>query len=141
MEKTTTDIKSLIGKMKGTLDSYQEKLRWFEDNCYSEKAEDKFWLDQARWIEDKLGDVVWRVKYLSGEVIAKGHLYHNEAKRYCIDDDNYWTSGSTIEYWHEEYNEWFISSMEHNGNDYYIVALGRDKSPNGVLVRMRQRVW
>jgi hypothetical protein len=145
-----TDVQDLFVRMYSNIKSYRETLERFTDHAdrSSENKEELFWYEQAQHIEDKLGDVFWRLKYLSGKVIDEGRLYHNESGRYCINDDShYWTSGETIEFFYltddheDDRNGWVISSMEHNGNDYYIVALGRDVSPRGVLVRVRERQW
>jgi len=47
------------------------------------------------------------------------------------------TSGEVVDYYDEDLNTFITSRIEHNGEEYYIVDLGRDKSIAGVHVRIK----
>lgn len=74
---------------------------------------------------------------LNKEIALKGNLSLNDDKRYAIIDNGfYYTSGSPIIFYHQEFEEWCYSRVEHK-NDYYIVDYPNVKM-EGLLVQVRR---
>ncbi|MBX0320341.1 DUF5348 domain-containing protein [Shouchella clausii] len=83
----------------------------------------------------KLEDISYMMDWLEKPIAADGVLAKNHNGRYGVQDIEL-TSGHPLEVWDEEYKEWSLSRIEYD-NDYYITSLGRDKSIEGVRVRIR----
>lgn len=118
-----------------------EKLQDMEDSTSTRKLTDDEHMEYSsfQWILDKLQDVLYEIEYLNKPIVAEGTLYKNEADRYEMNDNYYFTSGSPIEiYIHDSYEErnvWHKSRVEHNGDDYYVV--GYKGSIDGLRARVR----
>jgi hypothetical protein len=74
------------------------------------------------------------------EIKAEGYLTKATNGRYQLDDYEL-TSGMSVEVledldWDEK-QVWHKTSIEHNGEDYYAVALGRNESLEGEWAYMR----
>lgn len=79
------------------------------------------------------------LNYLGKKIAGEYTLHKNKNDRYSCDLHEY-TCGNRIEFYYydddiEKYR-WNISTVEHNGSDYYIVGY-RDISLNGLKVRIR----
>lgn len=142
--KKFSDLKWAMEKVQKEVDWF---LKYLGENCENieidyNNPDEKLWLQEALTAEDKLYGLNYDLKHLQGDVIKNGVLIHNSDKRYTLEGtDHYFTSGSPIEWFDEEDNVWRLSTMEHNGEDYYIVGYGREKSPHGIKVRVRERIW
>lgn len=105
-------------------------------------ANDCFLHDQLKGIIEKLNDVQHDIAYLQRPICAQGIITHNDDGRYELPTGDYFTSGSTCEILTyddlQERNEWVFTSIEHNGNDYYATALGKDISIDGMMLRVRR---
>ena len=101
--------------------------------------------DRLEWINDTL-------EYLNRPIAETGVLHRNERKRYEIKGGREWSCGHIIEFLcnddcHSYYNEetddyenvpyWAVSSVEHNGDDYYIVRYPKIQI-EGLTVRVRK---
>lgn len=90
---------------------------------------------------EQLEKIYHRINYLSLPVSEQGFITHNKARRYELPSGTYFTSGSTCEilYDDKDFGEqyWVYTTIEHNGEDYYAKALGKDVSINGMMVRVR----
>ena len=101
--------------------------------------------DRLEWINDTL-------EYLNRPIAETGVLHRNERKRYEIKGGREWSCGHIIEFLcnddcHSYYNEetddyenvpyWAVSSVEHNGDDYYIVRYPKIQL-EGLTVRVRK---
>lgn len=79
------------------------------------------------------------IDYLTSEVIGEYVLTKNSGERY--EDIREYTCGSTIEFcFYDSFYEcerWAISSIEHNGEDYYIVGYKSVKL-DGLKTRRRK---
>jgi hypothetical protein len=143
------ELQQAFRSLKFAIEKYRSIVGDDGENVSLHYGEDgRFWFDQARNMDSTLYSIWWELNYLQGEIVEEGYLLHNMAKRYCLNtnDDYYYTSGSTIEYFYfdERYPEdagWQLSTMEHNGDDYYIVSLGKTVKPEGVKVRVRKEKW
>lgn len=131
--KLNYEIKRVLNKLGDDCDN----VHYEPDNL-----DEDFLRNQMRLYADKLDDVKRGITYLSKPVVDQGYIKHNSAGRYELPSGEYFTSGSVCEilYNDERYNEqyWVYTSIEHNGNDYYATALGRDTSINGMMVRIRR---
>lgn len=82
------------------------------------------------------------LEWLDKPIVAEGVLVKNANERYEIEGTGVeFTSGRPLDVWHyddwkEEY-KWTRSRLEHGNGDYYIVALGKDVSIEGLKVRAR----
>lgn len=72
-----------------------------------------------------LEQVISEVEYWNNPVKKQGTLYKNSQGRYEIDEENYFTSGSTIEVLrYDSFYDcdlWIKTRIEHN-EDYYAIA-------------------
>ena len=107
-------------------------------------------VDEYRSILCKLSDVQYDLEYLNKPVLFEDTLILRSDGRYGTRNNNtYYTSGSRIEFLinQEVLDEdghftdkptWRTSTVEHNGNDYFIVGY-KDVDLNGLKVRVRKR--
>lgn len=114
-----------------------------ENIASSRDLEERFLIGQYRGLAEKLDDIHRKLEYLSKDVISEGPIFHNSAGRYEMLNGDYFTSGSTIELLVKDKDEddrayWIQTTIEHNGDDYYAVALGRETSINGMSARLRR---
>ncbi|MDE5825881.1 MAG: DUF5348 domain-containing protein, partial [Lachnospiraceae bacterium] len=96
----------------------------------------------------RLGEVQSTLSFYDKPVKEVSRLHMNVGGRYETDKGHYYTSGSCIEFMRVEevYNSdtgkyedtpiWTTSRVEHDGQDYYIVAY-RDVGLSGLKVRVR----
>lgn len=107
-----------------------------------ENPEQNFKADNYLRVLDLLGDVDSILEWLEKPIVAEGVLVKNAGGRYQIDGtDVEFTSGRPLDVWHyddwKEKEVWTRSRVEHGNGDYYIVALGKDVSIEGLKVRTR----
>nr|WP_303040173.1 DUF5348 domain-containing protein [Enterocloster clostridioformis] len=111
-------------------------------------SEDLLLMDEYNKIVAKLSDINDTLTYLTRPIKCTGKLHKDSCGRYAIDEYT-WTSGCTIEFlckdsWHQRDVDgewvntpyWAVSSVEHNGQDYYIVY-HNDVMMDGLEVRVR----
>lgn len=129
-------------KLNNDITAFLSKVGDYCDNVVydSNNLDEKYLRDQLYVISDKLDDVQRKVDYLSKPVREQGFLSHNRDRRYELPSGDYFTSGSSCEILHsdDEGQEWVFTTIEHNGDDYYATALGREKSINGLMARVRR---
>ncbi|MFD2658517.1 DUF5348 domain-containing protein [Gracilibacillus thailandensis] len=108
----------------------------------SNNPDDYFMRNEIRSISDKLDDIHRKLNYLSKPISDQGYIRRNSSGRYELPSGDYFTSGSACEilYTDDIDNEqyWIYTRIEHNGEDYFATALGRDISINGMMVRVRR---
>lgn len=112
-----------------------------ENITTSRELDEKFLSRQYRGLTEQVEDMHRKLEYLSKEVVSEGPIFHNSAGRYELLNGDYFTSGSTIELLINDEDEgsyWILTTIEHNGDDYYAVALGRETSINGMTARLRR---
>jgi hypothetical protein len=108
--------------------------------------EDILFAEQLYPAMEKLASVKYTINYFSKPITATGVLHKNRNERYSCDYHEF-TCGDRIEYYAYDYDlecyKWHISRVEHDGNDYYIVAsrnITKDGEPipmDGLEVRFR----
>lgn len=114
----------------------------------SSSSEDLLLMDEYNKIVAKLSDINDTLTYLKRPIKYTGKLYKDSRGHYAIDEYT-WTSGSTIEFLCKDSRHmrtvegewvntpyWTVSSIEHNGQDYYIVY-HNDVMLQGLEVRVR----
>lgn len=139
--ETMKKLSNLEFNMSSFLDYVGEELErvslWNKED-----PEDVFMRNQMRQISNHLQSAVDATKYLNKEITAEGELYLNSGGRYEIYEDVYFTSGSLCELliYDDDYERysWIKTRIEHNGEDYYAVALGRDVPIKGLKARVRR---
>lgn len=141
LEKLLSSMRSLSYEIGGLLkqSTYTEydDLSGLEINY--DDADQLFLLDELKEVMEKLDDVKMDIDYLNGPIKHIGTLEKNENCRYEAGNREY-TSGSGIEVL--IYDDWrekdclVKTSVEHNGNDYYLVGY-KNVSMNGLMVRVR----
>lgn len=122
--------------LKRFLDKYQELEENTNRSSLSVDERSQFvLLYQA---QDEIWDAYNLLKRLDEPVRAEGYLEKGSNGRYEVDGLEL-SSGSYIEYFSEDEDGgcYVPSRLEHNGGDYYIVTLGREKSIQGLKVRVK----
>lgn len=105
-------------------------------------ANDRFLRREFTGIFDSLEKASNDISYLEKEIIGEYKLRKNSRGRYETDIREF-SCGSTIEFlYYDDFSEcerWVVSSVEHDGNDYYITG-SRYKSVvlEGLTVRIRR---
>ena len=138
------DTQKEFGKLKRQLHDLLYRLGDDGENIASSRdLDERFLIGQYRGLTEKLDDIHRKLEYLSKEVISEGPIFHNSAGRYEMLNGDYFTSGSNIELLVKDEDEdegtyWIQTTIEHNGDDYYAVALGRETSINGMTARLRR---
>ncbi|MGO1059169.1 DUF5348 domain-containing protein [Planococcus sp. FY231025] len=145
-EISLEDTQKEFGKLKKQLHDLLYRLGDDGENIAPSRDSDKrFLIQQYRGLTEKLDGIHRKLEYLSKDVISEGPIFHNSAGRYEMLNGEYFTSGSTIELLVKDEDEdederayWILTTIEHNGDDYYAVALGRETSINGMTARLRR---
>lgn len=140
------DTQKEFGKLKRQLHDLLYRLGDDGENITSSRnVDERFLIRQYRMLTEKLDDIHRKLEYLSKEVISEGPIFHNSAGRYEMLNGDYFSSGSRIELLVKDDDEnedertyWVLTTIEHNGDDYYAVALGRETSINGMTARLRR---
>ena len=136
------DTKKEFEKLKRQLHDLLYRLGDDGENIASSRELDEEFLSrQYRGLTEQVEDMHRKLEYLSKEVVSEGPIFHNSAGRYELLNGDYFTSGSTIELLVNEEDEetyWVLTTIEHNGDDYYAIALGRETSINGMTARLRR---
>jgi hypothetical protein len=151
MERTLQELERRLYALEGSLKSilkYADYENYYDLSGidYDPRDPDQRLLaHEFRRILDRLEGVQCTLAYLKRPKKAPLPLYKNSRGRYETESREY-TSGSGIEYLQEmeawpdgepeTVKEWKISRIEHNGQDYYIVANGATPL-EGLLVRER----
>ena len=138
------EVYAIFRKIKGTMEELQDRYGDFPDYFEHDttNAEEKYEFDNARFILMKLEDAYARMEWMEKPIKAEGKLVKNKYDRYEIEGtDYYFTTGYPLDVWFyddwkEEYR-WKRSVVEHNEEDYYIKALGKETPIEGVKVRTR----
>src|SRR5690606_8629502 len=74
----------------------------------------------------KLEEVYEVLNYLTKPIRFESVLLKNKNGRYeTAKGDKEFTSGSKIEFFDEEWNEWVVSRVEYKNEDYYIFSYPR----------------
>ncbi|MCM3413214.1 DUF5348 domain-containing protein [Metabacillus litoralis] len=139
-----------LDKLVGMAAELQDKLERFEKEYdqmidstdrYPLSADEVYQYNTLYLVNDKLSDAFRSIKAMKAPVRREGFLTKNSGNRYEVDG---WelSSGSPVEIWEddEELKEggfYTATRIEHNGTDYYVVALGRDISINGLKARIK----
>lgn len=136
-------VEAILRRIQGNMEGLKEYGGMIDEFDYDrENPEEHFKASTIRQVLDKLGDIQWELEWLDKPIIAEGVLMKNENGRYEIEGTGVeFTSGRPLDVWHyddwkEEY-EWTRSRVEHGNDDYYIVALGKEVSIEGLKVRNR----
>ena len=84
------------------------------------------------------------ISYLTRPVAEESHLRKGTAGKYRTAKGHYYDCTSVIEALvSDEYHDvpyWTITSVEHNGRDYYLVG-HKDIPMKGLRVRVRTQPW
>ncbi|MED5052582.1 DUF5348 domain-containing protein [Anoxybacillus rupiensis] len=137
LEEVKEEFETLNRRIKDVL----KKLGTEGENidCDRDDLDEMFLRSEYIKIADKLDEVRRSIDYLSKPVIEQGHIRHNSQGRYELPSGRYLTSGSSCEILHQysDREYWLYTQIEHNGEDYYATALGRNVSIDGKMVRVR----
>ncbi|UAL49830.1 DUF5348 domain-containing protein (plasmid) [Sutcliffiella horikoshii] len=140
LEEETKEFNILQGGIQKLLYKLGDDAENIESD--SNDLDSEFLQSEYRSMFDKLEDVYYRLEYLKKPVIDEGLLTKNIRDRYELPSGLEFSSGYPCEilYFNPSYNEeyWVYTSIEHNGEDYYATALGRELSINGLRVRVRK---
>lgn len=107
---------------------------YFDDS----NPNDKFLFNEFTEAQNLLMQVAKKMDYLDLEVYIEGELYLNENGRFSLEDHEL-TGGSKIEIFNPKDNCWYLSQIEHNGEHYYCVAVGKNKNIEGYKARLRPK--
>jgi len=130
-------IRSILRKSK-----YDECDGLYELDMDLSDPEQGLLRDELGAIMRKLSDISWELDYLSKPISYQGTIRRLSSGRYGTEDGFYYTSGRIIEALIEDPYEpermtWIVSSVEHDGKDYYIVNYPKIKMA-GLQVRRRE---
>ncbi|MCM3716058.1 DUF5348 domain-containing protein [Alkalihalobacillus oceani] len=130
------EIRNLQSEIKKIVDKFGYDG---EDIIYDHSPDNNMYTDECRIMLNKMDDVVRNIRYLEKPIRDEGILRHNSDGRYEFESGTYFTSGDSIEILEDEgdYSRWNATRIEHNGEDYYAVSLGKDISINGKRARCR----
>lgn len=145
MEENSMDINEAFyefKKLSREIEHLLDKLGYeCENMAYDfDNLDEKFYRSQFRLLAEKLSEVNTHINYLSRPVFAEGILTKNPRDRYEVSGVEL-SSGTSCEilYSDGEYEQsWIYTTIEHNGYDYYATKLGRDKSIDGMMARIRR---
>lgn len=131
--KVLQEIENSISKLEDRYGCLPEEFEYNYDD-----PEEKYQHDTVRSVVSKLDEVQKQIKWMSKSVIAEGILVKNNNNRYEIHGTEIeFSSGSPLDVWNNEWNQWETSRIEHSGEDYYIVSFGKNKSISGLKVRKK----
>lgn len=100
--------------------------------------EERYQLNVLLRAGEKLDDAAYALNNMTKPVQTSGILEKNyETGRYEVNGISL-SSGYPVEYLSELDKCYIPSRLEHNGDDYYIVSLGREESIDGVRVRIKK---
>lgn len=108
---------------------------YFDDS----NPNDKFLFNEFIEAQTLLTQVAKKIDYLDSEVYLEGELYLKENGRFSLEDHEL-TGGSRIEIFNPQDNCWYLSQIEHNGEHYYCVVLGKNTNIEGYKARIRPRM-
>ena len=136
--ETIREIQKLNKELESILKSVGDYCENVEYN--SADPEESFLHNQLIFMTGHLEEVQHRLDYLNKPIAAQGFLKHNDLKRYTLPTGDYLTSSSVCELLVTDgYGQrWVFTDIEHNGDDYYATALGKDVSINGMMARIRR---
>jgi len=134
------EVYQMFNQIRSVLKKYEDRWGYLSQEielpeCYDE--DDKFKHLIGYRILNKLVDANSMLNWISKPIKAQGFLVKNENNRYGV-ENNELSSGYPIDWYNEVEQEWDTSRIEHNGEDYYIVGYGREKSIEGIFVRIRK---
>ncbi len=102
-------------------------------------ADDYLLSDELRDVMAHINAAAKRLDYLSRPIKGEYTIHQNSSGRFECEAKEY-TCGSKIEYYtrddFDEKHKWFLSRVEHNGDQYFIV--GSDVTLEGLRVRIRR---
>ena len=128
------DIKKLIKEAE--FDNYDD-LSGVEIDA--DNINERFMREQLRAVMQNLQDASADLNYLKRDITGEYTLYKNGSGRYT-DGVKEYSCGNVIEFCYyddfDECDKWDISTVEHNGEDYYIVR-HKKLSLEGLKVRRR----
>ncbi|MGH0680963.1 DUF5348 domain-containing protein [Bacillus luti] len=138
----SNEFKQLVGLAKELAPKLRQFSELYEDvervTFPSELSEEeRYQLNVLLRVGEKLDDVSYRLDKMLKPVQTLGVLQKNETGRYEVNGTQL-SSGYPLEYYSEEENCYIPSRVEHNGDDYYIVSLGREEPIDGVRVRIKK---
>lgn len=104
------------------------------------QTDERFYISQLNSILESLYDVTRNINYLISDVIGDFILHKNEKGRYECEVREF-VSGCSIEALiYDDFYEkptWVKTSIEHDGDDYYLVA-NKNISLEGLKIRIRK---
>lgn len=152
-----TELVELKREMRKLQDQIEKIMQMTKYQSYDDLSaveydhtdpDDLQYIDEYRLALDNLSRIDYRLSYMDRSVAYTDTLILRPDGRYGTRNDRfYFTSGTVIEFayitevqnadGYEEIPVWTISSVEHNGKDYYIVGYP-DVSMDGLKVRVRK---
>ena len=103
-----------------------------------ESADDYLLLDELHDVMAHINEAAKRLNYLSRPIEGEYFIHQNSSGRFECEAKEY-TCGCKIEYYarddFDEKYKWFLSRIEHDGDQYFIV--GSDVPLEGLRVRIR----
>ena len=138
MANNIQDLMKSANETLKALQRFEDSFERFE-NQYDREAvsiDERSQFNQLRRIYDSSLDITNSLKFLQKPVRAEGALRKQSNGRYQVEGVEL-TSGHSIELYDDEDDIFYPTSIEHNGEDYYIVFLGREVPIESKLVRIR----
>jgi len=99
--------------------------------------DESFMRHNVQSILNNLHEIQRDISYLERPVTHKGLMVKQSNGRYSVEDYEI-TSGTICEIMDDE--EWILTRIEHSGDDYYAIDLGKGNSLSERLCRLRRKV-
>lgn len=137
----SNDLKDLLKageSLLSALQRFDSEFERFEDSCDTStlSMEERSQLVRLRQAHYSMDVTQNMLKGLGKPVRAEGALRKQPHGRYLVEDVEL-TSGYPLEVYDPEDDVYYPTRLEHSGDDYYIVELGREEPIEGKLVRLR----
>jgi hypothetical protein len=144
-EEVTAKLREITPNMRRICSLIEEIDYNWTEHYSKDKAEDMYQRTINMNIKSQLEDIRKLILQANAPVKDKGRLFKNSAGRYELPSGNYFTSGGSLEFllvdpkgsWPDE---WIRSSVEHNGEDYYLTE-AKELPMEGLLVRVKDYEW
>lgn len=124
----------IIKRFSQSISTLEEETSTF-DHDLNDRS-DYFLLQE---LKESIDSLCWKIEMFNKPIAAEGILHKNNIGRYQIDENHYFTSGSSLEILrYDDFHEqmlWIRTRIEHNGDDYYAVAM-----PHESLTIIRARI-
>lgn len=136
LKKLKKDIQEAFHLLN--IDAEEQEFDNLQFTNMNDVQDENFMRQTVSSILNNLNEIKHEISYLERPVTHKGHLLKQLNGRYTVQDFEL-TSGTVCEIMDED-SEWNLTRIEHSGDDYYAVCLGKEVILSDRLCRLRRKV-